>query len=131
MNILITGVGGPTPRSFAIALKKYGTYKGYTLIATDINPLSVGLYQNGLFDKSYVIPKATDANYWQVIDGIIDENQIEYAVILPEQEVLEWSRRQKEGILPCKSLIPSYSVSTLLIDKARMLEILTPGRLAP
>ena len=60
MKILITGVGGPTPRSFAISLKKYSTYANYEFIATDINPLSIGLYQKDLFKKSYVIPKASD-----------------------------------------------------------------------
>ncbi|RLD79654.1 MAG: carbamoyl phosphate synthase, partial [Bacteroidetes bacterium] len=63
MKILITGVGGPTPRSFAIALKKYSKYAKYQLIATDINPLSIGLYQNDLFEKSYIIPKAKDPRY--------------------------------------------------------------------
>jgi hypothetical protein len=33
------------PRSFAIALKKFTAYKDVALVATDINPLAVGLYQ--------------------------------------------------------------------------------------
>lgn len=124
MKILVTGVGGPTPRSFSISLKKYSTYKDFELIATDINPLAVGLYQNDLFEKSYIVPKATDSNYWCEIENIIKENNIEYAVILPELEVMEWSKRKKDGTLPCKVLLPDHSLSELLVDKARMTEML-------
>jgi carbamoyl-phosphate synthase large subunit len=89
MKILITGVGGPTPRSFAIALKKYSFYKRFEIIATDINPLSIGLYQSELFSKSYIVPRCTDENYWDKIEQIIKDNKIDYAVILPELEVME------------------------------------------
>jgi hypothetical protein len=126
MKILITGVGGPTPRSFAIALKKYSFYKRFELIATDINPLSVGLYQTDLFSKSYVIPKCTDAQYWDVIAKIVEENKIEAAVILPELEVLEWSKRQLTHNLPCKVLLPHHEIAQLLVDKAKMTELLNP-----
>ena len=77
MNILITGVGGPTPRSFAIALKKYGNFKNMRLIATDINRLSIGLYQKELFDASYIIPRAGADNYWLVINDIVKKENID------------------------------------------------------
>ena len=124
MKILITGVGGPTPRSFAISLQKYSTYTNYELIATDINPLSIGLYQKDLFEKSYVIPKASDSNYWEVIESIIRDNQIEFAVINPELEVVEWSRRQEQGNLPCKVLLPNLSLTDLFVDKSKMTKVL-------
>lgn len=131
MKILITGVGGPTPRSFAIALKKYSTYKKYELFATDINPLSIGLYQNELFKKSYVIPKATDADYWDVIEKIIIENQIDFAVINPELEVVQWSKRKQVYTLPCKVLLPEMSLTELLVDKSKMTKILKDLDIVP
>lgn len=131
MKILITGVGGPTPRSFAIALKKYSFYKRFELIATDINPLSIGLYQSELFSKSYVIPRCTDDNYWDVISKIVEENSIEYAVILPELEVMEWSKMNEKGKLPCKALLPDSIMANLLVDKAKMTEILDPLNIVP
>jgi len=131
MKILITGVGGPTPRSFAIALKKYSNYKKYELIATDINPLAIGLYQGDLFDKAYVVPRATDANYWEVIDKIILENQIEYAVINPELEVIEWSKKQEMGMLPCKVLLPDLVLSELFVDKSQMTHLLKDQDIVP
>lgn len=58
MKILMTGVGGPTPRSFASALKSYSSkYRDVSLIATDSNPLAIGLYQPHLFEKSFVVPE--------------------------------------------------------------------------
>lgn len=124
MKLLITGVGGPTPRSFAIALKKYSFYKRFELIGTDINPLAIGLYQNELFSKTYVVPPASHPDYWKSIQNIIDEHKIDAAIILPELEVMEWSRRKMNGELPCKALIPDYSMAELLVDKSKMTEIL-------
>ena len=131
MKILITGVGGPTPRSFAIALKNYSKYADFEFIATDINPLSIGLYQKDLFKKSYIVPPASAKSYWQIIESIIKENNIEYAVILPELEVIEWSKRQYEGKLPCKVLLPDIVLAKLLVDKAKMTDILKGLNLVP
>ena len=57
MKILITGVGGVTPRSFAQALRKYSRYDRYELIGTDSNQYALGLYMPELFNKSYLVPK--------------------------------------------------------------------------
>lgn len=131
MKILITGVGGPTPRSFAISLKKHSFYKHFELIATDINPLAIGLYQSELFSKSYVVPLATSPDYWDSIEKIIEENQIQYAVILPELEVMEWSKRKESHKLPCKVLLPDHSIAKLLVDKSKMTEILNELDIVP
>lgn len=131
MKILITGVGGPTPRSFAIALKKYSFYKKFELFGTDINPLAVGLYQNELFNKTFVIPPASSPDYWDTIERIIKENDIEAAVILPELEVMEWSKRKETQELPCKVLLPDYAMAELLVDKWKMTEILKDLDIVP
>jgi carbamoyl-phosphate synthase large subunit len=131
MKILITGVGGPTPRSFANALKNFSTYTEYEFIGTDINPLAIGLYQTELFSKTYLVPPASDKNYWNVIENIIKENEIEYAIILPELEVLEWSKRQQEQALPCKTLLPDYQLAEFLVDKAKMTTVLQDMDVVP
>ena len=131
MKILITGVGGPTPRSFAIALKKYSFYKRFELIGTDINPLAIGLYQNDLFNKTLLVPSATSPDYWSAIEKLIKENNIDFAVILPELEVIEWSKRKETGSLPCKALIPDFSMAELLVDKSKMTEILKDLDIVP
>lgn len=131
MKILITGVGGPTPRSFAIALKKYSKFKDVELIATDINPLSIGLYQRDLFAHSYIVPRCTDFDYWNSIEAIIKNHSIDFAVILPELEVMEWSKKNETSGLPCKALLPESSIAALLVDKAKMTEILTELDVVP
>ena len=131
MKILITGVGGPTPRSFAIALKKYSFYKRFELIGTDINPLAMGLYQNELFNKTYVVPPASHPEYWNVMQSILTENKIDMAIILPELEVMEWSKRKETQALPCKALIPDFSMADLLVDKSKMTEILKDLDIVP
>ena len=132
MKILITGVGGPTPRSFAIALKKYSFYKRFEIVGTDINPLSIGLYQNELFNKTYVIPPASSPEYWNAIEKIVAENNIDIAVILPELEVMEWSRKKNAGEkLPCKVMLPDHSMAELLVDKSKMTEILKDLDIVP
>ncbi len=131
MRILITGVGGPTPRSFAIALKKFSRYQPYEIIGSDSNPLAIGLYQNDLFDKAFVVPIATHADYWKSIENIVKENSIDVAVILPEKEVIVWSKRKLVSELPCKALIPELAIAELLIDKARMTSVLASVELVP
>lgn len=131
MKILITGIGGPTPRSFAIALKKFSFFRRFDLFGTDINPLAIGLYQNELFNKTFVIPPASSHDYWNVIETIIKENNIEIAVILPELEVMEWSKRKESQVLPCKVLLPDYSMAELLVDKSKMTEILRDLDIVP
>ncbi len=131
MNILITGVGGPTPRSFAYSLKEYSSFSNYRLVATDVNPLSIGLYQKSLFDQSYLIPRADEDDYWETIHRIVDDEEIDVAVIQPEAEVLEWSRYQQKYPLPCSVILPQYDLATMLVNKARMTEALESTGLVP
>lgn len=131
LNILITGVGGPTPRSFARAIKEIGNYKPYRLIATDIHPFAIGLYQNTLFDKSYITPRSSNGRYWEVMEDIIQKEKIDIAIILPEQEVLTWSERQQTGILPCKALIPPKEAVDKMLDKGILTESLQERGLVP
>jgi hypothetical protein len=124
MRILITGVGGPTPRSFALALKLYSNYADWEFIATDINPLAVGLYQKQLFKLSYLVPPSGSAGYWERIAEIVDAEGIDYAVILPEKEVEVWSKRADHASLPCPALLPDSRVVDMLVDKSHMTSVL-------
>jgi carbamoyl-phosphate synthase large subunit len=130
-KILINGVGGPTPRSFAIALKNYSRYDNYEFMGTDCNKYAVGLYQRDLFHKAFLIPKGTAPDYWRAIEGIIRKEKIDYVVVLPEVEVLEWARRAGISSLPCKTLIPDYAIASKLVDKAVMTELLDSSGLVP
>ena len=111
MKVLISGVGGPTPRSIARSIKA-SKYANSELIGTDKNPLTNGLYQTELYSKTVVIPNANDDRYWDTIFNLVEEEQIGYAMVHPEQEVVAWSKRVHEGKpLPCKALLPDYPLA--------------------
>lgn len=131
LKILITGVGGPTPRSFARAIREIGQYANYTIIGTDIHPYAIGLYQDTLFARTYITPKSTEQSYWEVMDKIIVEEEIDIAVVLPEQEVLAWSERQSNEKLPCKALIPPKDAVDKMLDKGVLSDMLKESGLVP
>ncbi len=131
MNILITGVGGPTPRSFARAIKEIGNLTSAKIFGTDINRYAIGLYQHPLFEKCYLTPRSSEPGYWEFTEQLIRDHAIDMAVILPETEVIAWSRRQATGTLPCKALIPDLTLAETLVDKAILTRLLDPHGLVP
>jgi carbamoyl-phosphate synthase large subunit len=125
MNILITGVGGPTPRSIARSIKISPKFKHASLIGTDSNPLAYGLYQSELYSKTYVVPIADSEKYWEVLEDIIDKHKIDLALIHPEMEVALWAERERiTGTIPVKALLPDSSVARSLVSKSEMSNIL-------
>lgn len=131
ITILINGVGGPTPRSIARSLHRYSNLK-VRLIGTDVNPLAYGLYENTLYDKTYVIPPAGHDKYWSTLENIIEDEKIDLAIVQPEMEVLEWTRYKSLGNnWPCKVLLPDYAIVENLIDKSLMTELLKETDLVP
>jgi len=53
------------------------------------------------------------------------EEKIDIAVVLPELEVFEWSKKAKEN-LPCKVPLPGHKMVDILVNKGKMTEILEP-----
>lgn len=131
MKILISGIGGPTPLGIAKSLRLKYNSDELILIGIDGNKLAPGLYNSTLFDKTFLVPHSHDVSYWNVIDKIVADESIDFAFIIPETEVLIWAKRQKEGTLPCQSLIPEYDVSIDFYDKYRTVELLKNTDLVP
>ncbi|WP_340106948.1 hypothetical protein [Rhodohalobacter sp. 8-1] len=125
-TILVTGVGGPTPRSFVRAVKMAeGLSEEYRFIGVDCNPLAYGLYDRNLFDKAFTVPRADDAGYWEVINDIIETEEIEGAVILPEVEVLEWAKNSGSKLTSSiKVHMPEYDLANTLVNKHRLHDLL-------
>lgn len=122
MNILILGVGGPTPRSIAKHIKRI--YPSARLIGTDINARSIGFYMNDLLDKCFLIPKATDPLYFKSIKDIIEIEKIDFAFVQPEKEVKAWGTYYKQyNTYPCPTLIPPLEHVESLMDKAVMADL--------
>ncbi len=133
-NILITGVGGPTPRSFvrAVKLKGQAVNNQYRFIGVDCNPLAYGLYDKSLFDQSYVVPRADDEDYWPAINDIISKEHIDASIILPEEEVLEWALNYQSKLdRQITTHLPDYQLAKSLVNKHQMHEQLAGSSLIP
>ena len=133
MNILVTGVGGPTPRSFVRAVKLSGSKlaKSIRFIGVDCDPLAYGLYDRSLFDANYTVPRANEENYWPAINEIINREEVKGAVVLPEVEVLEWAKNSGKLDKKVKVHLPDYKLASALVNKHRMHEFLEGSPLIP
>ncbi|KAB1063553.1 ATP-binding protein [Salibacter halophilus] len=122
MNILILGIGGPTPRSITKRLRKL--YPEAKLVGTDIEPKAIGFYMCDLLDKSILIPRANSSDYFEVIKSIIREENIDLAFVQPEQEVKTWGEYyNRHGSYPCPTIIPPIEHVNALMDKAAMSDL--------
>lgn len=124
INILITGIGGPTPRSIAKALRNHS--KKYRLIGIDSNPKALGFFIEGLVDQAYLAPRVdSKVKYWSFIEEIISSENIDFAFVQPEVEVIEWGNYYHlKKRYPCPVLIPPVELAKSLMDKSIMADIL-------
>ena len=132
-KILVTGVGGPTPRSFVRSVKYFGgEHKHlFEFIGVDSNPLAYGLYDKDLFSKSFVVPRADAKKYWEVINAIIEKNEIDGAIILPEIEVLEWSKNHNKLSKKIKLHLPDNRLAKELVNKYQLHALLNGTEYIP
>ena len=65
-TILITGIGGLTPRSVAGIIRE--NHPDYRLIGVDVNKKAVGFFMKGLVDEHFVCPRCTDVDYFPFIE---------------------------------------------------------------
>ena len=131
-NILVTGVGGPTPRSFVRALKlNDDTSKSFRFIGLDCNPLAYGLYDRTLFDVGYVVPKAEAKGYWPAINKVVEQEDIHAAIVLPEEEILEWSMNKTRLKRDVVTHLPDHQLAATLVNKYSLHEYLDGSSLVP
>lgn len=90
-KVLVTGACGVTSRSVVRSLNKSEVFSNQCeFIGTDVCYNEYGIYE-GLYSKVYKVPYFGDPDYRSIMQRIIDENQIKYAILIPEPEVLYWS----------------------------------------
>lgn len=90
INVLITGACGVTSRSIVRSLELSDKYKGKCrFIGTDICDLEYGIYE-GLYEAVYKVPRFDSADYRSIMNKVIRENDIEYAICVPEPEAAYW-----------------------------------------
>ena len=88
------------------------------LIATDLSPVAPALF---FADKTYLVPKITDAGYFDKVLDICEECEVKAVTTLidPEIEILSSHRKEllDKGILP---LCPADWTAHLCFDKYEM-----------
>jgi len=132
MNILITGVGGPTVRSITKSIRMSDKLGQLSIIGVDANPYCHGLYEKGMYDASYTVPKAHESNYWRSIKDIVEKHSIDIAIVQPEKEVIGWSKYRQEGNhYPCKVFLSNADLNAVLVNKSIMTDHLKDMDLVP
>lgn len=129
-TILVTGIGGPTPRSIAKAIKNLGY--NYRIIGIDANPKALGFYIPNLIDKGYLAPKMDNPLYWPFIENLIIDESIDMAFVQPEVEVVGWGKYfDNNGKFPCPVFIPPHNLALSLMDKSIMADLLAEIKFIP
>ncbi len=129
-TILITGIGGLTPRSIARNIKK--NHPDYRLIGCDIDNKSIGFFMKDLLDDYFVCPRCTDSEYFHWIEKLVEEKHIDYAFVQPESEIVEWGNYfEQHGKYPCPVFMGSRLLSISLKDKSIMADLLEGTEFIP
>lgn len=129
-TILITGIGGLTPRSIAKIIRK--NHPDYRLIGCDIDKKAIGFFMDDLLDDYFICPRCTDNNYFEWINNLIKRERVDYAFVQPESEIVEWADYfEKHGNYPCPVFIGSKSLSVSLKDKSIMADLLAGTEFIP
>jgi len=122
-TILITGIGGLTPRSIALIIREH--HPDYKLIGCDIEKKAMGFFMKGLLDEYYIAPRSSSSEYFPWIEKLIKEKGIDYAFVEPEAEIVEWGDYyEKNGKFPCPTFMGCKLLSESLRDKSIMAELL-------
>lgn len=129
MKFLFSGIGGPTPLGVAKSIKQ--AFPDARCIGVDGSKWSASLYGSDVYDETYQIVSGSSENYWNVMEEVIEKEKIDFAFIIPETEVLVWSKRLQTGALPCKALIPSNELSEFCFDKLKVAKQLFELGLTP
>ena len=129
-RILITGIGGLTPRSIAGVIRD--NHPDYELIGCDIDKKAMGFFMKNLLDDYYVCPPCSSDLYFSWIEKLIEEKKIDYAFVQPEAEIVEWGAYyEKNGKFPCPVFMGCKLLSESLRDKAIMAELLKGTEFIP
>lgn len=129
MNFLFSGIGGPTPLGVAKSVK--AAFPDARLIGVDGSRWAASLYNSDIFDQTYQIVPGSSEKYWDIMEGIISKEKIDFAFIIPETEVLIWSDHKELKELPCPALIPNIELAHLCFDKFKLSSVLHKFNLSP
>ena len=129
-TILITGIGGLTPRSIATIIRK--NQPDYRIIGCDIEKKAMGFFMRGLVDDYYIAPRCDSPDYFAWMEKLVAEKAIDYAFVQPEAEIVVWGEYyEKNGRYPCPVLMGCKLLSESLRDKSIMADLLEGTEFIP
>lgn len=126
MKILITGACAVSARSVVRSLRKSPKFRNCEFIGWDIATTLYGLYE-GLFDRIYKVPAVTDSKYGSIAQKILDDENPDAAIIVPEIEVLYWAKNP----FNIPHIVPPYRFCEVAISKRKVFDILASHNLIP
>ena len=87
-TILITGIGGLTPRSIATIIRE--NHPDYKIIGCDIEKKAKGFFMKELVDEYFVAPRCDNHSYFPWVENLVKDRKVDYAFAQPEAEIIEW-----------------------------------------
>ena len=127
-TILITGIGGLTPRSIATIIRR--NHPDYRIVGCDIEKKAMGFFMKTatgqpLVDEYYLAPTCNSPEYFSWMEKLVDKENIDYAFVQPEAEIVMWAHYFEEnGKYPCPVFMGSEALSESLRDKSIMADLL-------
>lgn len=126
MKILITGACAVSARSVLRSLKMSTLFDSSEFIGWDMCNLLYGVYA-GEFDKIYKVPAVTSPEYRLIAQTILDEEKPDAVIVVPEVEVLYWSKHPFD--IPY--IVPPAKFAELVISKEKLFDALANTGLVP
>lgn len=122
-TILVTGIGGLTPRSITGIIRE--NHPEYRIIGCDVEKKAIGFFMDGLVDEYYIAPRCDSLEYFPWVERLVAEKKIDYAFVQPESEIVEWGGYyEKNGKYPCPVFMGCRLLSESLRDKSIMADLL-------
>lgn len=126
LRILVTGACGVTSRSVVRSLKLSTHFRNARFVGTDICDNLYGIAE-GLYDTIYRVPHSADDRYAETINDVCEREHIDLAIVIPELEVLYWSRHEMRA--PC--LLPPEKFCAIAGSKVSLYRALEESGTVP
>lgn len=126
MKILITGACAVSARSVVRSLRKSEIFGNAEFVGWDMGSILYEFYE-GLFDRLYKMPSVKDPSYRKFAEQILEKEKPDLVVVVPEVEVLYWSKNP----FNVKYIVPPPKFSEIVISKDRLFKELKGHGLVP
>lgn len=126
MKIVITGACAVSARNVLRSLKMSEKFKSATFIGWDMCSTLYGVYSRD-FDRLYKVPGVNDPMYREVILDILNKEKPDAVMVLPEVEVLYWSKYP----FAVPHIVPPAAFCELAISKRKLFNLLRETGLVP